>query len=61
MIRDTAQVKQEGLNQIKYHFHTGHFLKNDPKVLITQHATRVSSYWSYDHDSFEDKIFTKGA
>jgi hypothetical protein len=60
MVRDTAQEKQEGLNQLEYWFHTGHFHKHDPKGLVPQHTTQVSSYWSYAHDSFEDEIFTEG-
>jgi hypothetical protein len=61
MVRDTAHVKQEGLKKLKYQFHTGHFHNHDPKGIVPQHAIHVSSYWTYDHDNFEDKIFTKGA
>ena len=60
MVKDTAQEKQEGLNQLEYQFPTGLVCKHDPKVLVTQHLSQVSSYCSYDHDSFEDEIFTEG-
>jgi hypothetical protein len=59
MVRETAHAKQEGLNQLEYQFHTGHFHKHNPKGLVPQHATQVSSYWSYAHDNFEEKIFTE--
>jgi hypothetical protein len=61
MVRDTAHVKQEGLNQLEYQFHTGRFHKHDPKGLVPQHVVQVSSYWPYAHDNFEDEIFTEGA
>jgi hypothetical protein len=61
MVKDTAQVKQEGLSQLEYRFPTGHFRKHDPKGLVLQHASQVSSCWPYAHDSFEDEIFTEGA
>jgi hypothetical protein len=61
MVKDTTQVKQEGLNQLEYRFPTCCFRKHDPKGLVPQHASQVSSYWSYAHDSFEDEIFTEGA
>jgi hypothetical protein len=61
MVKDIAQEKQEGLNQLEYQFPTSCFRKHDLKVLVPQHSSQVSSYWSYAHDSFEDEIFTKGA
>jgi hypothetical protein len=51
---------RRGLNQLEYRFHTGRFHKHDPKGLVPQHTTQVSSYWSYAHDNFEDEIFTEG-
>jgi hypothetical protein len=61
MVKDTAHMKQEGLSQLEYRFPTGRFQKHDPKGLVLQHASQVSSCWSYAHDSFEDEIFTEGA
>jgi len=49
------------LNQLEYWFHRSHFHKHDPKGLVPQHLTHVSSYWLYAHDIFEDEIFTEGA
>jgi hypothetical protein len=42
MVKDTAHVKQEGLNQLEYQFPTGRFHKHDPKGLVLQHASQVS-------------------
>jgi hypothetical protein len=60
MVKDTAQVKQKGLSQLEYQFPIGHFHKHDPKGLVLQHVSQVSSCWPYSHDRFEDEIFTKG-
>jgi hypothetical protein len=60
-VKDIAQVKQEGLNQLEFKFQTGLFYKNDPKGLVPQQASQVSSCWPYAHDTFEDKIFTECA
>jgi hypothetical protein len=60
MVKDIAQEKQEGLSHLEYHFPTGRCRKHDPKGLVLQHQSQVSSCWPYDHDSFEDDIFTKG-
>lgn len=60
MVRDTAHAKQEKLNQLEYRFHTGRFRKHNPRGLVPQHTTQVSSYWPYAHDNFEDEIFIKG-
>jgi hypothetical protein len=34
---------------------------HDPKGLVLQHASQVSSYWSYAHDNFKDEVFTENA
>ena len=60
MVKDTMQVKQEGLNQLEYRFPTGHLCKHDPKGLVPQHMLQVSFYRAYAHDIFEDEIFTEG-
>jgi hypothetical protein len=60
-VKDTAQAKQEGLSQLEFRFPTGRFCKHDPKGLVLQHASQVSSCWSYAHDKFEDEIFTESA
>jgi hypothetical protein len=57
MVKDIAEVKQEGLSQLEYQFPTCHFHKNDPKGLVLQHALQVSSCWLYAHENFEDEIF----
>jgi hypothetical protein len=61
IVKDTAQAKQEGLSQLEYRFPTGRFRKHDPKGLVLQHASQVSSCWPYAHDKFEDEIFTECA
>jgi hypothetical protein len=61
LVKDTTQAKQEGLSQLKFRFQTGHFCKHDPKGLVLQHASQVSSCWSYAHDKFEDEVFTENA
>jgi hypothetical protein len=61
LVKDTAQAKQEGLSQLEFRFLTGRFCKHDPKGLVLQHASQVSSCWSYAHDKFEDEIFTECA
>jgi hypothetical protein len=61
LVKDTAQAKQEGVSQLEFTFPTGQFHKNDPKGLVLQHASQVSSCWSYAHDKFEDEVFTKNA
>jgi hypothetical protein len=61
MVKDTAQDKQEGLSQLEYRFPTGRFHKHDPRGLVLQHASQVSSCWPYTHDKFEDEIFTECA
>jgi hypothetical protein len=60
MVKDIAQEKQEGLNQLEYWFPTGLFHKHYHKGLVPHHPLQVSSYWSYSHDSFEDEIFIEG-
>jgi hypothetical protein len=35
--------------------------KHDPKGLVLQHTSQVSSCWPYAHDRFEDEIFTENA
>jgi hypothetical protein len=61
LVKDTAQAKQEGLSQLEFRFPTGRFCKHDPKGLVLQHASQVSSCWPYAHDKFEDEIFTECA
>jgi hypothetical protein len=46
---------------VEYNFPTGQFHKHDPKGLVLQHASQVSSYWPYAHDKFEDDILTECA
>jgi hypothetical protein len=43
MVKDIAHAKQEGLSQLEYHFPTSHFHKHDPKGLVLQHTSHVSS------------------
>jgi hypothetical protein len=61
MVKYTMHAKQEGLNRLEFWFKMGHFRKHDPKGLVLQHASQVSSFWPYAHDQFEDEIFTKNA
>jgi hypothetical protein len=61
MVKDIAQEKQEGLNNLEYRFLTGFFHKRDPKGLVPHHAPQVSSYWLYSHDTFKYEIFTEGS
>jgi hypothetical protein len=61
LVKDTAQAKQEGLSQLEFRFQTGRFCKHDPKGLVLQHASQVSSCWPYAHDKFEDEVFTENA
>jgi hypothetical protein len=61
LVKDTSQAKQEGVSQLAFRFQTGRFRKHDPKGLILQHASQVSSCWSYAHNKFEDEIFMKNA
>jgi hypothetical protein len=61
IVKDMTQAKQEGLSQLEYRFPTGQFRKHDPKGLVLQHASQVSSCWPYAHDKFEDEIFTECA
>jgi hypothetical protein len=61
IVKYTSQAKQEGLSQLEYRFLTGQFHKHDPKGLVLQQASQVSSYCPYMHDKFEDDIFTKCA
>jgi hypothetical protein len=61
LVKDTTQAKQEGLGQLKFIFQTCQFHKHDPKGLVLQHDSQVSSCWSYAHDKFEDEIFIENA
>jgi hypothetical protein len=61
LVKDTTQAKQEGLSQLEFRFPTGRFCKHDPKGLVLQHASQVSSCWLYAHDKFKDKVFTENA
>jgi hypothetical protein len=61
LVKDTSQAKQEGLSQLEFRFLIGRFCKHDPKVLVLQNVSQVSSYWSYDHNKFEDEVFIENA
>jgi hypothetical protein len=61
LVKDTTQSKQEGLRQLEFRFPVSQFHKHDPKGLVPQHASHVSSCWPYTHDKFEDEIFTECA
>jgi hypothetical protein len=61
LVKDTSQAKQEGLSQLEFRFHTDRFCKHDPKGLVLQQASQVSSCWSYAQDKFEDEVFTENA
>jgi hypothetical protein len=61
IVKNTAQDKQEGLSHLEYRFSTSQFRKHDPKGLVLQHASQVSSFWPYVHDYFEDYIFIECA
>jgi hypothetical protein len=61
MVKDTTQEKREGLSELEYRFPIGLFCKHDPRGLIPQHVSHVSSYYPYSHDKFEEKIFIEGA
>jgi hypothetical protein len=57
LVKDTDEAKQEGLNQLDFRFQIGQFHKHDPKGLVLQHASQVSSCWPYAHKKFEDEVF----
>jgi hypothetical protein len=59
MVKDTAHAKKLGLGQLEFRFQNGQFCKHDPKGLVLQHASQVSSCWPYSHDRFKDEIFTE--
>jgi hypothetical protein len=59
MVKDITHAKQLGLGQLEFWFQTGRFRKHNPKGLVLQHVSQVSSHWPYSHDHFEDEIFTK--
>jgi hypothetical protein len=61
MVKDTTHAKKIGLGQLEFWFQTNQFCKHDPKGLVIQHASQVSSCWPYAHDQFEDEIFTEKA
>jgi hypothetical protein len=61
MVKDTTHAKQLRLSQLEFRFQTGRFCKHDPKGLVLQHASQVSSCWPYAHDRFEDEVFTENA
>jgi hypothetical protein len=46
---------------LEFRFPTSRFCKHDPKGLVLQHASQVSSCWPYAHDKFENKILTEFA
>jgi hypothetical protein len=43
MVKEIVQAKQEGLSQLEYRFPTSRFRKHDPRGLVLQHASQVSS------------------
>jgi hypothetical protein len=61
LVKDTSQGKQEGLSQLEFRVSTGQFRKNDPKGMVLQHASQVSSCWLYAHDKFIDEVFIENA
>jgi hypothetical protein len=61
IVKDTAHAKQLSLGQLEFQFQTGQFRKHNPKGLILQHTSQVSSCWPSAHDQFEDEIFTENA
>jgi hypothetical protein len=61
LVKDTTQAKQEGLSQLEFRFPMRRFHKHDPKGLVLQHASQMSSYWSYAHEKFKHEVFTKNA
>jgi hypothetical protein len=61
LVKDIAQAKKEGLSQLEFRFHTGRFHKHDPKGPVLQHASQVSSCWSYTHDKFEYEVFIENS
>jgi hypothetical protein len=61
LVKGIAQARQEGLSQLDFRFPTGLFRKHDPKGLVLEHASQVSSYWPYAHDNFEEEVFTENA
>jgi hypothetical protein len=56
MVKYIAQTKKEGLSQLEYRFPIGRFHKHDPKGLVPQHESQVSSCWKYVDDKFEYEI-----
>jgi hypothetical protein len=54
-VKDSAQAKQEGLIQLEYKFPTDQFHKHDPKGIVLQFTSQVSSCWPYVHEKFEDE------
>jgi hypothetical protein len=61
LVKDTTQSKQQGLSQLEFKFQTGRFCKHDPKGMVLQHASQVSSCWSYAHNKFEDEVLTENS
>jgi len=61
MVKYITHDKQIGLGQLEFQFQTGRFRKHNPKGLVLQHASQVSSYWPYAHDQFEDEVCTENA
>jgi hypothetical protein len=61
LVKGISQARQEGLSQLDFKFSTGLFRKHDPKGLVLEHASQVSSYWPYAHDNFEEEVFTENA
>jgi hypothetical protein len=57
LVKDTAQEKMEGIKKLEFRFPLGRFHKHNPKGLVLQNDSQVSSCWPYAHDKFEDEIF----
>jgi hypothetical protein len=56
-----TRVEINDNNQSSNRFPTGRFQKHDPRGLVPQHVSQVSSFYLYAHDKFEDEIFIEGA
>jgi hypothetical protein len=57
LVKCITQAKLEGLSQLEFRFPIGRLRKHDPKGLVLQLDSQVSSCWSYAHDKFEDNVF----
>jgi len=60
-VKDTTQVKKEGLSHLEYRFLRGRYRKHNPKYLVSKHVVHVVSYWPYACDNFEDEVYIENA